>query len=71
MAADSRTTPMSMDEFRAFVEKSGLENVPDEDLELMKNYWDGAQPLIASLRDAIRLTDEPATVFSPLPARLG
>lgn len=56
--------------FRDRVQRAGLTNVPDVDLELMWVYWQGASAQIASLREAIALTDEPATVFSALPDRL-
>ncbi len=62
--------PLSMEEFKGLVEKAGLHNVPADDLELMKNYWDGARPQIAMLRQALVLPDEPATVFAAAPPRL-
>jgi hypothetical protein len=62
--------PLSMEQFKDLVEKAGLHDVPPEDLELMKNYWDGARPQIAMLRQALALPDEPATVFSAAPPRL-
>ena len=69
-ATPPRMEPLSMEAFKDLVEKAGLQNVPAEDLELMKNYWYGARPMIAMLRQALALPDEPATVFSAMPPRL-
>ena len=62
--------PLSMEAFKDLAEKAGLYKVPAEDLELMKNYWNGARPMIAMLRQALALPDEPATVFSAMPPQL-
>jgi hypothetical protein len=62
--------PLSLDEFHVLVERAGLGAVPDDDLALMRHYWEGARPQIASLRQALALPDEPATTFQALPPRL-
>ena len=62
--------PLTMEEFKQLVERAGLHDVPSNDLELMKHYWDGARPQIALLRQALSLSDEPATVFLAAPPQV-
>lgn len=62
--------PPDLTAFRTLVERAGLADVPDEDIERMHTYWLGARVQIASLREAIALADEPATVFLAAPSRL-
>ena len=50
-------------EFRRATLEAGLGPMSDEELRFMKNYYDSAVKLAASLREVVEREDEPATVF--------